>query len=256
MADDLRPASGALPEEVGAEPTMPTPAGEHTPSHARRDQAAPHDGGFLSSRGEKALALVTLLLLFAALYLGWRAYIYQEEGDPVASAMLAFEKQNSLVVFASRFEVVAESEYEQKVGPLVVRRVRQAAIIPASIDYRLDLSGMGPEDFAWDEAGSTLTVTLPQLQTSRPNLDEAEARIFTEGLLNTGGSQQLLSEKNSEIAEEKAQGFAKNSEVLALARNSAKDAVRQNLAVPLQIAGFTDARIKVRFASEAEAGQN
>ena len=209
-----------------------------------------HDGGALSYRGERVLWLLVAALLAASLWLGWRAFIYQEEGDPVASAMLAFKKQNSLVVFASHFEVVAESEYRQTVGPVTVRTVRQAAIIPASIDYRLDLSDVDASDFVWDEEAQTLSVTLPQLQTSRPNLDEAQARIFTEGLLNTGGSQQLLSEKNSQIAEEKAQAFAKNPEVLALARNAAKDAIRQNLAVPLQVAGHEKARVEVTFASE------
>lgn len=209
-----------------------------------------HDGGALSYRGERRLWLLVVALLAASLWLGWRAYYYQEEGDPVASAMLAFEKQNSLVVFASRFEVVAESEYKQTIGPVTVRSVRQAAIIPASIDYRLDLSGMDAEDFRWDAETQTLNVELPQLQTSRPNLDEARARIFTEGLLNTGGSQQLLSERNSQIAEEKAQAFAKNEEVLALARTAARESIRQNLAVPLQVAGYENARVNVTFARE------
>ena len=212
---------------------------------------ASKDGGMLSLRGEKTLAIIAALLLAATLFLGWRAYFHQEEGDPVASAMLAFEKQNSLVVFASRFEVVAESEYEQTLGPITVRRVRQAAIIPASIDYRLDLSQMDADDFAWDEEAQVLTVTLPQLQTSQPNLDEAEARIFTDGIFNTGGSQQQLSESNSRVAQEKAQAFAKNSEVLGLARNAARDAVRQNLAIPLQVAGYDRARIDVQFADDA-----
>ena len=53
--------------------------------------------------------LLVILLLAAVAWLGWRAFFYQEEGDPVGSAMMAFEKQNSLNVFSSRFEVVAES---------------------------------------------------------------------------------------------------------------------------------------------------
>jgi len=208
------------------------------------------DGGSLSARSEKWLIVVIALLAALSLWLGWRAFYYQEEGDPVASAMLAFEKQNSLVVFASRFEVVAESEYQQTIATVPVRRVRQAMIVPASIDYRLDLSAMQRDDFAWDEASQTLTVTLPQLQTSRPNIDEAKARLFTEGLFNTGGSQQLLSEKNSQVAEQKAAAFAKNPEVLSLARTAAREAVRQNLAVPLQVVGYDAARIVVRFAEE------
>lgn len=234
MEDDLKPDSLTQAREMEEEILPPVQ----------------RDGGKLGLRGERALALIAALLLAAALFLGWRAYLYQEEGDPVASAMLAFEKQNALVVFASRFEVVAESEYEQTVGPVVVRRVRQAAIIPASIDYRLDLSGMDAGDFDWEEEGQTLRVTLPQLQTSTPNLDETSARIFTEGLWNTGGSQQKLSQSNSRIAKEKARAFAKNPEVLNLARTAAREAVRQNLAVPLQVAGYERARVEVRFADE------
>lgn len=208
------------------------------------------DGGSLSARSEKWLIVLIAVLAALSLWLGWRAFYYQEEGDPVASAMLAFEKQNSLVVFASRFEVVAESEYQQTIATVPVRRVRQAMIVPASIDYRLDLSTMQRDDFVWDEASQTLTVTLPQLQTSRPNIDEAKARLFTEGLLNTGGSQQQLSEKNSQVAEQKAAAFARNPEVLALARTAAREAVRQNLAVPLQVIGYDAARVDVRFADE------
>lgn len=249
MVSDLNPADGDLPSPVGSEPRE----APIQPGIAASAESDPMTGGDLSQSGERWLYLALAVLASLAIFLGWRAYFHSEEGDPVASAMLAFEKQNSLVVFASRFEVVAESEYEQTVAAIPVRRVRQAAIIPASIDYRLDLSGISQDDFQWDEATSTLGVTLPQLQTSQPNLDESEARIFTEGLLNTGGSQQLLSERNSRVAERKAIAFAKNPEILSLARSAAKDAIRQNLAVPLQVAGFDDARVVVRFEGEENA---
>lgn len=243
MANDLKPSerlvyTDASPDEPG-QGDLAASAG--TP---------PRDDGILGAKGEKTLFGLLLLVLALAAFLGWRAYIFQEEGDPVASAMLAFEKQNSLVVFSSHFEVVAESEYEQSLGPVTLRKVRQAAIIPADVDYRLDLSGMDAEAFDWNEESQTLKVTLPQLQTSRPNLDEGKARIFTEGLLNTGGSQQLLSEQNSEIAGRKAQEFAKNPEILGLARTAAKEAVRQNLAIPLQVAGYENATVSVTFEDD------
>lgn len=243
MANDLKTSDRPLMVDVEPETRS---GGDMIPPYGR----PPVDGGMLGAKGEQRLFLLIAALLLLAGYLGWRAYYYQEEGDPVASAMLAFEKQNSLVVFSSHFEVVAESEFEQSLGPLTLRKVRQAAIIPADVDYRLDLSNMDANAFTWDEATQALTVTLPQLQISRPNLDEKQAKFFTEGLLNTGGSQQLLSEQNSEIAERKAVQFAKNPEILNLARNAAKDAVRQNLAIPLQVAGFENASVKVVFAKK------
>lgn len=226
MAEELRDQSRT---EVGT-----IPAGRATP--LARIQAAPW--------------LIVIALLAATAWLTWRAFFYHEEGDPVASAMLAFEKQNSLTVFSSRFETVAESTNSQGVLGIDLLKSRQAAIIPATVEYRLDLSSMDRDRFQWNEGTQTLAVTLPPLRISRPNLDEAEARTFTEGNFVTGGAAQALARNNSLQAERKAAEFAKNPEVLALARQAAKEAVRQNLAIPLQVAGYDEAKVTVRFDGE------
>jgi hypothetical protein len=93
-------------------------------------------------------------------------------------------------------------------------------------------------------------VTLPPLRISRPNLDEASAKTYTEGNFVTGAAAQAMARNNSRQAEARAATFAKNPEVLALAREAAKQAVRQNLAIPLQVAGFENARVTVRFDGE------
>lgn len=209
---------------------------------------------------EKSLAriqavpwLIVIGLLALVAWLGWKAFLERTEGDPVASAMLAFEKQNSLTVFSSRFEVVAESTNSQGVLGIDLLKSRQAAIIPAMVEYRLDLSRMDRDRFQWNDDTSTLAVTLPTLRISRPNLDEAQARVFTEGNFVTGGAAQALARNNSLQAERKAAEFAKNPQVLDLARNAAREAVRQNLAIPLQVAGYRDAKVTVRFDGEAIA---
>jgi len=194
--------------------------------------------------------MLVILLLAAVAWLGWRAFVYNEEGDPVGSAMLAFEKQNSLNVFSSRFEVVAESEDRRGVLGVDLLKSRQATIIPATVSYRLDLATMDRDAFAWDEADETLSVVLPTLRISRPNLDEAQSRVFTEGSWVTASAQADLSRNNSLQAERKAAAFAKNPEVLAMARQAAKEAVRQNLAIPLQVAGYENAKVAVRFEGE------
>ena len=198
--------------------------------------------------------LIVIVLLAAVAWLGWRAFIYKEEGDPVASAMLAFEKQNSLTVFSSRFEVVAESVDTRGILNIDLLESRQAAIIPATVEYRLDLSQMDRDRFEWDEESETLEVVLPVLKISRPNLDEAEAKTFTEGTYVSRDASADLARNNSRQAERKAAEFAKNPEVLRMARSAAKEAVRQNLAIPLQVAGYGDVTVNVRFDGEA-AGQ-
>ena len=228
MADDLKTAEQTIAPELGEERPL------------ARVQAVPW--------------LIVIVLLAAVAWLGWRAFFYEEEGDPVGSAMLAFEKQNSLTVFSSRFEVVAESVDRRGVLNIDLLESRQAAIIPATVEYRLDLSTMDRDRFAWDAESETLSVVLPALRISRPNLDEAAQKTFTEGTYVSRDASTDLARNNSQQAERKAAAFAKNLEVLALARQAAKDAVRQNLAIPLQIAGYGDVTVAVRFDGEAPPG--
>lgn len=230
MADDLKSA------ERSAETLVP---GAEREKPLARVQAVPW--------------MIVIGLIALSAWLGWRAFFYQEEGDPVGSAMLAFEKQNSLTVFSSRFEVVAESEDTRGVLGVDLLTSRQAAIIPASVEYRLDLSQMDRDRFVWDDGSDTLAVVLPALRISRPNLDEAQQKVFTEGSWVTRDASQDLSRNNSLQAERKAAAFAKNPEVLALARQAAREAVRQNLAIPLQVAGYGDVTVEVRFDGEAPA---
>ncbi|USA61678.1 DUF4230 domain-containing protein [Qipengyuania citrea] len=198
--------------------------------------------------------LIVIVLLAAAAWLGWRAFFYHEEGDPVGSAMLAFEKQNSLTVFSSRFEVVAESEDRRGIMGVDLLKSRQAAIIPATVEYRLDLSTMDRDRFEWNDSNDTMTVVIPQLRISRPNLDEAAQKTFTEGTYVSRDASADLARNNSRQAERKAAEFAKNPEVLALARQAAKDAVRQNLAIPLEVAGYGNVTVNVRFDGEKQPG--
>ncbi|TMM47362.1 DUF4230 domain-containing protein [Qipengyuania marisflavi] len=194
--------------------------------------------------------LIVIVLLAAVAWLGWRAFFYEEEGDPVGSAMLAFEKQNSLVVFNSRFQVVAQSTNTSRVMGVPIMESAQAMIVPATVDYRLDLSQMDRDRMSWDGEAKTLEVRLPPLRTSEPNIDEAEALFFEEGLFVTGTTSRSLSTNNSEQAGRKATAFAKNPQVMALARSAAKAAIRQNLTIPLQVAGYGDVTVNVRFDGE------
>jgi len=196
--------------------------------------------------------IIVAALLVAVGFLSWRAYFYEEEGDVISSAMIAFERQNSLTVFSSRFEVVAESTSTPSVGPFDVDilKSRQAMLVPATVEYRLNLSDMTRANFRWSENEQVLDVTIPKLQISRPNLDEARARVFTEGMFVSRTASTALSRSNSQAAERNAITFAQNPEVLNLARGAAKDAIRQNLAIPLQVAGYGDVRVNVRFEGE------
>ncbi|WP_305098054.1 DUF4230 domain-containing protein [Croceibacterium aestuarii] len=207
------------------------------------------------ARVQRVPWLIAIVLLAAVGFLTWKAYFERAEGDPVASAMLAFEKQNALTVFASRFEVVAESTDERGVLGVPILKAHQAMIVPATVEYRVDLSRVGRDRMTWDDGSDTFAIKLPPLQTTVPNLDEKSARLFTDGNFVIGAAAQDMLKNNSAQAERKASEFARNPEMLAMARKAAKDAVRQNLAIPLQVAGYGDVTVNVTFDGEKAPAQ-
>jgi hypothetical protein len=193
-----------------------------------------------------AWSLAAAAFALAAL-LGWKLLDPADHGDPVATSLVAFEKQNRLTVFSAQLAPVVAADDERLFGVL---KSRQVAVIPARVDYTLDLSKMDASRLRWDAERRQLAVTLPPLQLSRPNLDEARAQYLREGVWITRDAQANLTRANTLLAEQQAARQASNPVLLDLARGAAKDAVRQNLAIPLEVAGFGAVTVVVRFDGE------
>ena len=192
--------------------------------------------------------LLFIVALALAAWFAWRAFGPEDNGDPLATSLVAFEKQNRLTVFSAQLSPVVASEDSRLMGLV---QSRQVAVIPARVDYTLDLSRMDRNRLRWDEATSTLDVQLPALTVGRPNLDEARAQYLREGLWISRDAQDNLTRQNTRLAEQQAQEQAANPVLMGLARSAAKDAIRQNLAIPLEVAGFGEVAVNVRFDGEA-----
>jgi hypothetical protein len=145
-------------------------------------------------------------------------------------------------VFSAEMAPVVSSDDSRLFGLV---QSKQVAVIPARIDYTIDLSQMNRDRMAWNAQTQTLSVRLPPLRLSRPNLDEARAQYLREGVWITRAAQDKLTRDNTRLAEQLATQQAANPVLMGLARNAAKDAVRQNLAIPLQVAGFGKVTVNV-----------
>ncbi len=205
-----------------------------------------------NSNLKRARALITLPAVagLGLLALGsWYALktLSPDHGDPVAASLLAFEKQDRLTIFSAQLTPAVSADDVRAYGIL---KSRQVAVIPARIDYTLDLSQMTLARMKWDAATQRLDVTLPPLQLSKPNLDEAHAQYLREGVWITGPAQAKLTRDNTLTAERLAADQAKNPVLLGLAKDAARGAMQQNLAIPLQVAGFGNVRVTVRFDGE------
>jgi len=192
--------------------------------------------------------LLFIIVLALAVWLAYRAFAPKAGGgDPIGTTIVAFEKQNRLTVFSAQLAPVVAAEDSRLLGLV---KSRQVAVIPARVDYALDLSKMDRNRLVWNTATHTLDVLLPPLTVGTPNLDEARAQYLREGVWITRDAQDALSRANTTLAAQQATQQASNPVLMNLARSAAKDAIRQNLAIPLQIAGFGDVTVNARFDGE------
>jgi hypothetical protein len=222
--------------------TDPPPGTPGAPEHARtlaRRQGLPW--------------LLFIVMLAVAACLAYRAFWPKAGGgDAVGTTIVAFEKQNRLTVFSAQLAPVVAAQDSRLFGLV---KSRQVAVIPARVDYTLDLSGMDRNRIAWNGETHTLGVLLPPLTVGTPNLDEARAQYLREGVWISRDAQDALSRANTRLAEQQATQQAANPVLINLARSAAKDAIRQNLAIPLQVAGFGDVVVNAHFEGEAAPGK-
>jgi Protein of unknown function (DUF4230) len=218
-----------------------------SPTEPASPAAAPHR---TLARMQGLPWLLFIVMLALAAWLAYRAFWPKAGGDPVGTTIVAFEKQNRLTVFSAQLAPVVAAEDSRLLGLV---KSRQVAVIPSRVDYTLDLSRMDRNRLAWNAGTKTLDVLLPPLVVGRPNLDEARAQYLREGVWITREAQDALSRSNTQLAERQAVQQAANPVLMNLARSAAKDAIRQNLAIPLQIAGFGDVTVNARFEGEAPA---
>jgi Protein of unknown function (DUF4230) len=194
-----------------------------------------------------AWAVMIGLILLSA-WLGWKAFGPDEStGDPIATSLLAFEEQNRLTVFSAQLSPVVSNEDSRLFGAL---KSRQVAVIPARVDYSIDLSRIEARRLKWDAQSAKLTVQLPPVRVGVPNLDEARAQYLREGVWITADAQNDLTRANTRLAEQQAMEQAANPVLMKLAREAGRTAIKQNLAVPLHVAGFGAVQVDVRYDGE------
>jgi hypothetical protein len=200
------------------------------------------------TRGGLTAALVVLGVLVAVALAGWsalRASFAPAAPETIVSASLeALQEQNILVPFTARF-VAGPTSRVRKLG----LTAQKTLIVPGTVRYELDLAQLTADDVAWDAAAGTLTVTLPRLRVSAPEMDPAGAVAYRDGelVMAVTDAEKQLDAANWKAAREEIVAQAKGATPMKLAQSAAIAAVRSNFALPLKAAGV-EAKVVVRFA--------
>ncbi|HEX8621478.1 MAG TPA: DUF4230 domain-containing protein [Allosphingosinicella sp.] len=196
------------------------------------------------------IAAIAILLLGLALGHAFRPLPSRPAPDPEAvavAALLSVREQGRMVPFAARFVSVASAS-ESHLG----LTARKTMIMPGTVRYGVDLSRLRRSSLAWDERSRTLTVTLPPLELSGPEIDLNQVQESSEGgfVMALAGSEDMLDRANRKAAQDELMRQARAAEPMGQARRAAMRDVARAFALPLRAAGV-DASVAVRFVDPA-----
>jgi hypothetical protein len=195
------------------------------------------------------VALILGLFVGGALDIGKRLFGGPDPETVASSALQSMRAQNRLVPFVARYVSVVSSRQE-RLGGLVSSE--RTLILPGDVRYELDLAQLGPEDVQWDASSSTLNVTLPEIEIAGPEVDLAAAREYGEnGVLSVvTDADQALDRNNRARAVADLRKQAGADVPMRLAREAGRQAVERSFALPLQAAGFDNAKVVARYPTE------
>ena len=195
-------------------------------------------------------ALFLVLVLAGAIIagLGWKL---RKELNPdpvtVATASLqAVREQAVLVPFAAGFVAVVTSE-QHRFG----FSAKKTLILPGLVRYELDLAALQQRDLAWDAATHTLSITLPPLGVSSPDVDLTRVQTYGEGgvLMRLTDVATELDSANKAAGQAELVKQAREQLPMRLAQDAAKRAIERSFAMPLKAAGI-EATVTAHFAGE------
>ena len=155
-------------------------------------------------------------------------------------------EQARLTPFAARFVSVVTTS-QSRLG----LRTEKTLIMPGTVRYEVDLARLRQRDLSWDDSTDTLTVNLPALEISEPQVDLAEIREYGQGgvLMALTGGEQELDAANRARGRLELMRQAREPMPMRLARDAARRAVERSFAMPMRAAGI-EANVIVRFPED------
>jgi hypothetical protein len=167
--------------------------------------------------------------------------------ETVATASLqSMREQARLTPFAARFVAVVTSS-QSRLG----LTARKTLIMPGLVRYEIDLSRLQQRDLTWDPTAKRLSVTLPPIEVTRPQIDLNELQEYDSGgvLMALSSAEEKLDAANRQRGQQELVRQARAGLPMRLARDAAKRAVERSFAMPLRAAGI-EVEVIARFADE------
>ena len=200
------------------------------------------------------LAIALIITIFVVGVGSITRSIFGGGPDPetIASASLeGLREQNVLIPFEARFVAVITST-QRRFG----LSARKTLIMPGNVRYELDLAALGDDDVSWNDASNTLTVIMPDLTISDPDIDIDAIREYDSGgiLIAVTDAEEALDTANRAEGQRSLMRQARAAPTMRLAQDAARRAVENNFQLPLRAAGI-DATVRAQFRNEVNPNQ-
>lgn len=195
------------------------------------------------------LALIVFGLAFGGAYFFQQRVNQQLDGkvETIATASLqGLREQARLTAFIASFVAVVSSE-QARFG----LKAEQTMIMPGLVRYEVDLNALKPADVKWDKENNTLSVALPPLIISGPEVDLSGIRQYDGGgiLMALTDAEATLDAANRKRGQDELLKQAKGEVPMRLARDATRNAIERSFAMPLHAAGIK-ATVVTKFAGE------
>jgi len=176
-----------------------------------------------------------------------QAGVFTTDARQVLSATVqSLKAEDRLLVYSYRGSVEVNAEHTV----LWLFGGHQELSVPANVGYFVDLSGLDPNSFRYDERTQVVTVTLPPLVMGDVAFQPEQARSTNGGVLTWSQSQvDALTQSNYANARRAFTAQAQSPTIAAAARREAADAVSKLFELPLRGAGQPNVRVVATFAT-------
>ncbi len=203
------------------------------------------------------LSLILLVGLGVAAKVGYDWYnrdytiTREDDGQAVTKVVQAsFARASALKVGSVAGTVQSSATDVRGGGWLTSDKIIKA---PFTVDYFIDLSKLGDNQFRWDAASRRMTIEVPDIVVARANVDESAVTLDqTRGIFVTRDAAATLARKVSASAQRAAQQEAQRPERVKAARENARRAVQQLIGNTLSAAKLGDVEVVITFPSERQ----
>ena len=164
------------------------------------------------------------------------------------TALLRLERDSSLVTTRAYVQAVVRKRNEQWYGNAEVIR-----IVPATINYAVNLAEIDRNQMEFDERARILYVPLPDVKVHSIDPDLTKAEIIRNiGLLRSESmTGNILEEETEKMVRPTLEEMGKSPEIVGIAKEQAVTSVRQFLESALNATGMT-IQVRPYFKSEGK----